>query len=76
MDKSYSRFVMAVKEERKDSPFCPWYTTAYKGLWGGHKGYDCRICLEDSNYFGKFGVDPCSLEDFNSCPLFPHGEKK
>ena len=75
MDKSYSQFVIAVKEERKDSPFCP-YATEYKGLWGEHKGYDCRLCEELIAYSGKFGVDPCLLEDFNNCPLFPHGEKK
>ena len=75
MDKSYSKFINAVKEQLKDFPFCP-YATEYKGLWGEHRGYDCRLRREDSNYFGKFGVDPCSLEDFNSCPLFPHGEKK
>jgi len=74
MDKGYSKFVIAVREERKDSTFCP-YATEYKGLWGEHKGYNCRVCAELTTYSGKFGVDPCSVDDFNSCPLFTCGNK-
>jgi hypothetical protein len=53
---------------------CPYTSNhvEYKYIWFGEQiKYGCI-----ARPYGQNNSDYCTLENFNDCPLFPHGEKK
>lgn len=62
-------FIETVKNHEQDNPFCP-YACRIHHLF--HIGYSCLICGDFFKYKHLESVNPCSLQDFKGCPLFPH----
>jgi hypothetical protein len=71
--KNVDTFVEVVKEQEEGSPFCPYAAREHHWFY---ISYSCFICGDWSKYKDIQGENPCSIEDFRTCLMFPHEEKK
>jgi hypothetical protein len=67
-------FVEAIRKVH-DGTICP-YVNTHKNWLGKVDGYGCEIEEGHLILFNTHADEPCTPEDFNTCPLFPHGVNK
>ena len=65
-------FVKSVRKHENGSPYCPYANKEHRWF---STVFGCSLCSDWSKYQNINGEDPCSFDDFNNCPLFPHKGK-
>jgi hypothetical protein len=69
-------FVEFVREQYKNIKVCTWAHIRHHGLFGNKMDFDCAIVGDRVVFSDKHGENPCSIEDFKNCPLFPFQNKE
>jgi hypothetical protein len=70
-------FVEFIKESFKDDDgVCPYVISENRGIFTPDIRFHCSLVEDRLVFNNKSGENPCSVEDFNTCPLFPHGLNK
>jgi hypothetical protein len=59
-------FIEAVREHEKYNPFCPYANRSHHWLY---MSFGCSVCGDWSKYKHIQSENPCTLNDFNNCPL-------
>jgi hypothetical protein len=76
MSEYKNTFVEFVKGEYKDISVCPWVYIQHYGFCGKEIRFNCSIVNAILIFSDKYGEDPCSIDDFKNCPLFPFQNKE
>jgi hypothetical protein len=60
----------------EDTEVCPSVVSENHGFFTQDIRFHCSLVTDRLVFNNKFGENPCSIENFNNCPLFPQGGRE